>query len=416
MSPSIFCLLLTIVCFIISHAGTYAQEPSADPSPLVINPQPQMQDQATGSLDDDPSGDMSPPEIPPQKERVAFPDIAEETDHVVHSRYQTYIDGHYVVDPYNRSQSHDTIYSSNPRLTNQFGLAYTYIQGRWDIDRFRTVIALHTGEIVHLMYQGEDVLLRYVREASLSYEFTPSIVVQGGVMPSLFGFETFVGKDNFHTTRAVMTDFAPDFAEGVRLHYRITQHLHAKLEMTNGWQVLNDNNDSPNVGLVHIYEIDDKLLVNWGLMGGYEPYKGEMSQLRIYSNFFTKVHIGNFAIVPMLDYGSQQNPLNDDFDTWHAYGVTARIRFLRRFVVAARFERMYDPNNIIPEVSLKLSPHGFQMHGETLTLEYNPNRLFTYRLEGKYAYNRDPLFPKGDNGLGHHDFFVMLAAAGKFDF
>ncbi len=78
--------------------------------------------------------------------------------------------------------------------------------------------------------------------------------------------------------------------------------------------------------------------------------------------------------------------------------------------MAARYERVHDPNQIINEV-ITNTPNGFQLDGSTLTLEYLPAPQVTMRLEGRYSLAKDPIYNYGDNLKSRQDFFVMAAIA-----
>lgn len=95
--------------------------------------------------------------------------------------------------------------------------------------------AFHTGEIVGVMYAGEDYLYKFIRELSFTYRLTYKMEMEAGIFPAIYGAETFLNKDNFHAARAVMTDFAPDFETGVRLKYRYSRYWRTTLQITNGW-------------------------------------------------------------------------------------------------------------------------------------------------------------------------------------
>jgi Putative beta-barrel porin-2, OmpL-like. bbp2 len=258
-----------------------------------------------------------------------------------------------------------------------------------------------------LMYAGEDPSLRPIRELSVYYKLRrPGFGIEAGIMPAIFGAETFINRDNQHATRAIMTDFAPDFEAGVRFHYQLAEHWSGKVQVTNGWQVLRENNNSPAFGMVNIYE-KDNLMFNWGVFVGEEPFQGRTNQLRIYHNWFGKVQAGRFSFMPMLDWGMQKDSLQV-FRHWHAYGLSARYQLPKHFAIALRYERMYDPHNIIPEINAH-TLNGFQLHGCTLTLEYIPAPNVVFRVEGRFSDSLDSVFNTQNMEKSRYDSFLMLA-------
>src|SRR5215213_2307200 len=151
-----------------------------------------------------------------------------------------YIDINYNID-FNRPVNHARMYSSNPLYSNQFGLAYAYLQTTFHDSDTKATLSFHQGGIVDLMYAGEKEWAKAVREASIMQQLNRHLDIEMGILPSIFGFETFINRDNLHATRAVFTDFAPDFEVGIRAHYRYSPHFKGIYQVTNGWQVIREN-------------------------------------------------------------------------------------------------------------------------------------------------------------------------------
>ncbi|MBS1544243.1 MAG: outer membrane beta-barrel protein [Bacteroidetes bacterium] len=326
--------------------------------------------------------------------------------------YEAYMDFHYTAD-FNHPQNNIRPFNSNPVNVNQFGMAYTYASAAFEYKKLTATAAFHTGEIVSVMYAGEDYLNKFIRELSVRYRVTNSMEVEAGIFPAIYGAETFINKDNFHATRAVMTDFAPDFEAGFRIKYKYNQYLRATFQITNGWQVIKDNNNYPGFGMVHIFDKPDKLLLNYGIFVGKEVYisKNAMNQPKFYNNFFGRIHMGQkWIVAPMVDYGMIVNPNTNQWDEWYAMGGSLRYAITNQWGFAARYEYVHDPNQIINEV-ITNTPNGFQMKGTTLTLEYLPAPQVTFRLESRLSRSLDPIYPNDTGANEKTDFFVMGSIA-----
>jgi hypothetical protein len=206
--------------------------------------------------------------------------------------YEAYADFHYTYDfnrPYDRVRKFD----SNPEFVNQFGLAYTYAQAYFEFGKFQAKAGIHAGDIVDIMYIDEQTIFKLMRELSFTYEMNNRLEFEGGIFPAVFGSETFINKDNLHATRAVMTDFAPDFETGFRMKYRLGNYWSGVAQVTNGWQVVRDNNNSPGFGLVNVYDKPGKFLFNYGIFAGNEVYKSKKQNdvLKVYHKGSSKNHI-----------------------------------------------------------------------------------------------------------------------------
>ena len=329
--------------------------------------------------------------------------------------YEAYIDFHYAYDfnrPYNRVRKFD----SNPEYVNQFGLAYTYGQVYVDYGKFRAKVGVHAGDIVDIMYIDEESAFKLIRELSFTYRKNEKLEFEMGIFPAVFGAETFINKDNLHATRAVMTDFAPDFETGFRMKYRLGNYWSGVAQITNGWQVIRDNNNSPGFGLVHVYDRPRKFLFNYGIFAGNEIYKSKSAfeQFKMYHNVFGRVYLGKWIVAPMVDIGMIKDPITDNMNYWQSYGASVRYAISPKVGVAGRYEHINDPDQIINDI-ITTTPNGFQMHGSTLTLEYLLNEEATFRLEGRHSLSKDAIFTTNDKTkLSETDFFLMFSIAIKF--
>lgn len=329
--------------------------------------------------------------------------------------YEVYADFHYTRDfdnPVGRYRFSD----SNPQYVNQFGFAYGYAEVYLGYKKFLAKAAFHSGEIVDLMYRDEDYLFKFIRELSMTYRLNENIEFESGIFPAIFGAETFINKENLHATRAVMTDFAPDFETGFRVKYRLGKYWSGTAQMTNGWQVIRENNNSPGFGLVTVFDVPRKFLFNWGMFIGNEVYKAKNAtdQFKFYHNFFGRVYLGKkWIIAPMVDIGMIENPTTGKLDYWQSYGGSLRYALTDKWGIAGRYEYVHDPNSIINEI-ITNTPNGFQMRGSTLTLEYLPAEEVAVRFEARHSNSVDPIFFDHTGGKVKEDVFIMLAVAVKF--
>jgi hypothetical protein len=269
------------------------------------------------------------------------------------------------------------------------------------------------------MYEVEKELWKQFREVSGEYFFDHGFSVELGNVPSHYGFEIFINKENWFASRAIMTDFAPDFDLAGRLNYRPNQYWHFRVQLANGWQTLRENNNHKAIGTLIKYE-DKRLLVNWGTMITKEPFKARYltpglsaeptshseefryidapSYERYYSNFFTSYKWDRFWIAYLFDLGVGEHGKNslgkadsNNYDFWFSTGLCLKYFFMPKWAIASRTEYFYDPHTIVPEI-MTYTKNGFQTVGETLSLEYAPSYNFTFRLEGRYYRSKDKVY------------------------
>lgn len=355
---------------------------------------------------------------------ISLPSFAQEKirldSNEVKINYEAYVDFHYVGGS-NLLKDNIRFSNSNPYFTNQFGLAYAYMQADISYKKFFARAAVHTGEIVRVMYSNEDdYLTKLIREFSLTYQINEKLELQTGIFPAIFGSETFINKDNLHAARATMTDFAPDYETGVRFKYRLGKYWQGTAQMTNGWQVIKDDNNSPGFGIVHVYDRPGKFFFNYGIFAGNEVYQSYIDrgyrasdQVKLYHNIFGRVYAGRWIFAPMFDICFIDDPVTHNKNQYEAYGLSVRYAVNEKWGIAARHEYIHDPKAIINEIVSAKLPNGTLENGSTLTLEYLPAREVTIRLEGRYTSLNGPAFELDDGTFVSNDFFIMLSGAIK---
>ena len=310
-------------------------------------------------------------------------------------------------------------YTSNPLYDRQFGVGYGFFQVDFEHKDVGFRLAYHFGDIVQKMYLEETERLKDIREASASFLLSDNLKLEAGLMPSIFGFETFINKENMHATRSYMNDFAPDFEAGLRLYWTKSEHEVVKFQVTNGWQVYRDKNKEKALGLAYVYDRPKALLFNWGMFFGDESPIGVKTSYRFYNNIFAKIHLHDkWVLAPVLDLGWQQELTNKKkpWTPWQSYGVSLRYALTTKLGLAARYDRTDDPHTIIPELKTNPpTPNGWSSNGYTLTYEYLYNSSSTFRLEGRYVKSRDAIFKTNDEGeLSDEDSFVSSSLAYSF--
>jgi hypothetical protein len=341
--------------------------------------------------------------------------------------FSAYVDGYYAYDfsnPYNGSYDLDQKdggrqFTSNPLYDRQFSFGYGFLQTEFEHKGVGFRLAYQFGDIVQKMYEGEPERLRQLREASANVQLTDKLHMEIGYMPSIFGFETFINKENMHATRSYMNDFAPDFDAGARFYYKTMNSETLKFQITNGWQVLRDNNNKLALGGAYVKEIPKKYLFNWGVFIGDEAPRHKKTSYRFYNNIFMKFMVGErWIIAPVLDIGWEQQTKtgkqNKTWAPWQSYGLSVRYALTEKHGIATRYDRTRDIRTIIPELNVS-TPNGWSSNGYTLTYEYLYNENCTMRVEGRYVKSRDAVFERSQKGkYSDEDSFLMSQIALSF--
>jgi hypothetical protein len=354
-------------------------------------------------------------------------------------RFSGYIDGYYANDfsnPLNgaddlenswndsctpgpcSSQDGGRQYTSNPLYDRQFSIGYGFMQMDFEHEDVGFRLAYHFGDIVQKMYIEETERLKDIREASATIKLTDKIKMEAGLMPSIFGFETFINKDNMHASRSYMNDFAPDYETGLRFYWEKSNYEVIKFQITNGWQENRDKNKEKALGLAYVFEKPKELIFNWGMFFGDESLIGTKTSYRWYNNIFAKFFLDDqWTIAPVLDLGWQQELTNKKkpWTPWQSFGLSVRYAINPKHAVATRYDRTRDPHTIIPELqTVPETKNGWNSNGYTLTYEYLHNSWTTFRLEGRYVKTQDDVFKNKNGHKTNEDSFVLSSIALSF--
>ncbi|GMQ30279.1 porin [Algoriphagus confluentis] len=309
-------------------------------------------------------------------------------------------------------------FTSYPLYANQFSLSYGFVQGQYELkDKLKFKLAFHTGHIVDALYLEEIPSTRIIRELSLYYHLHPKWALEIGIFPSYFGAEIVLNKENLHATRAYIADFTPDYEAGVRLHYKADEHHTFSAMLLNGWQVIKETNATKAFALAWTLNKPGKIVGNWNLMFANEqPLSAPQPLFRHYQNIYFRIWLSNrLMILPVLDAMIEQKQ-GDQSTGWNkmiAPAFSVRYGLGEKLGVAGRYERIYDPKSLIPELKTD-SPSGWQNQAVTLTLEYLPLNLVTFRIEGKYGTHKDAVFRNSTNQLVREDWYGIVSSSFYF--
>lgn len=307
-------------------------------------------------------------------------------------------------------------FTSYPLYANSFSMAYGYLQTQFEIEnKLKLRFAFHAGHIVDALYTEEMQSMKWIREMSLTYYFHKKLFAEIGIFPSYYGAEIVLSKENLHATRAYIADFTPDYEAGIRLHFKATEKLTFRGFLLNGWQEIKDLNGKKAIGLGLNFSNPKKINFDWHLYFGDEsPLNSTIkkTKYRFYSNSYAKIFVGKRLIFfPVLDFVLQENGFNHSgFDFVVSPAASVRYRIGKNYGFAGRYEYLYNPNDIVPELKTN-SPNGWQSHSFTATLEFSPIPQIIFRLEGRYGFNKDAVFRNSINQMVKEDYYGILSFA-----
>ena len=307
----------------------------------------------------------------------------------------------------NRPGNHQNFFpgaGTSAKRANEFAINLAQVQWIRPVSAEQPVgftLALNAGEGTDVVHGGEPEgagKFRHVYHASVAYRLKNGLVLEGGIYPSHIGIEGFYSKDNWNYTRGIMGEASPYYQAGIKASYAFNEHWSGRVDLLNGWQLINDNNDGKAIGTQIAYS-GPALTASLNTFVGPE-LAGDDDSLRTFVDVVVlykatpKLQLGG-----TVDFGSQEIPNADDAN-WNGVGFAARYALNDRHAIAFRAERFHDPDNGITG-SAQTVREG------TLTYETRPRENLILKLETRYDKSNADVFFENDTTTDRQ--FLALA-------
>jgi hypothetical protein len=293
-----------------------------------------------------------------------------------------------------------------------------FAEARLEAPRYRGRLAVQFGTGVQANYLGEPRqgrvsgpgVQQYLQEAVAGYRLAEGLWVDGGIMFSNVGTESWVSRDNLTYSRALVSDYSPYYSTGVKLTWAAAPRLTLRVDLVNGWQNISENNDGKAAGLRVDYAPSPAATVSYYTLVGEEAG----TRLRAFNGLGVRATAGRLTVLGQADLGAQRRaPGVAGRASWYGLLGAARVRAARAVAVAARVERFHDPEQVVlatgtrgddpPGGPAALPNAPFRGNGASLGVDVSPGGFagtprLLWRTEARGFRNRDPLFPDGAHG------------------
>jgi hypothetical protein len=262
------------------------------------------------------------------------------------------------------------------------------------------LVAGEGTDVVHAAEQGGPNKFRNIYQASVSYQPRNGLLLEGGVYPSHIGFEGFYSKDNWNYTRSIMGESSPYYQAGIKASYAFNSHWSGRVDLLNGWQVINDTNNGKSIGTQIAYT-GDALTASLNTFYGPELANDDDSMRK----FVDLVAV--YKVTPALQLGGTADAGAQEFSggsdaNWWGVGLYGRYTPAEAHALAVRAERFSDPDNGITGFAQKLWE-------ATLTYEYRPSSNLILKFEGRHDHSTAEVFNKRAGGTESQTLAILGA-------
>ncbi|MDP9190366.1 MAG: porin [Acidobacteriota bacterium] len=307
----------------------------------------------------------------------------------------------------NRPDNHQNFYpgaGTSAKRANEFAINLAQVQWTRPVSAEQPVgftLALVAGEGAGVVHGGEPEgagTFRHIYHASVAYRLANGVVLEGGIYPSHIGLEGFYAKDNWNYTRSIMGESSPYYQTGIKASYAFNDRWSGRVDLLNGWQLINDNNSGKSIGAQIAYS-RDAWTASLNSYLGPELANDDDSLRKFVDLVVLYKATPSLQLGGTVDIGSQDIPNTDDAN-WNGVGVYARYAIDERNAIAVRAERFSDPDNGITGAAQTVRE-------ATLTYESRPHENVILKLEGRYDQSSTGVFFKNDTTTDRQ--FLALA-------
>jgi hypothetical protein len=236
--------------------------------------------------------------------------------------------------------------------------------------------------------------------------------VDAGVFPCHIGFEGYFSKDNWNYTRSWVAELVPYYLSGVRALYAFSDSLSVQLNVSNGWQIIADNNNAKTFGAQVAWNTSLVSLTFNGIAGPEQP--DDDDHWRLLGDFIGVLHLGSSVDLAVnADYGHESRPAGADAAQWHGEAGYVRVHLADPLWLALRGDYFHDPDGAISGAKQDL------VEG-TATIEYRPADSLILKLEGRHDHSTKDVFTLHDKDsagapkLGQDETLAVLGAVVTF--
>lgn len=264
---------------------------------------------------------------------------------------------------------------------DRFGINFAQLSLNALADNYRANVTLQYGDLAEYSWESK---MKYLQQANIGVCLIGSLWLDGGLMPSHFGTENLLPKDNFLSSYSMTNFFEPLYNMGAKLSYTFNNDLHLAFYVINGIYQYTDINENKTLSTEIKYAPKGKdYSVSYVFASGND-IDIEKNTLLTMHNFNISANPTNkLELKAQLNYNQREkavvvNPITQKFKngTFILSNFQARYSFNEKISASCRLSYFDDSDGVF---YTKLSGLGFN-----LGMQYQPTSNSYIRLECGY--------------------------------
>jgi hypothetical protein len=202
-----------------------------------------------------------------------------------------------------------------------------------------------TADLVNAFEPGGPDHWKAFQQAYVSVLLpTPATVtVDVGKFVTPLGAEVIEARDNWNYSRSVLFAMAvPYYHFGTRVAYAMTPHVTFTGVLVKGWNAVEDNNDSPTVGVSAALTPSARFTIAQHVMVGAEQPGNDADLRKVFNTVATVVLHPRLSV--MADVVVGRDATDGAPKRWHGAAAYLRYQASDRLAISPRYEWYGDPD------------------------------------------------------------------------
>ncbi len=318
-------------------------------------------------------------------------------------KFGAFIDTYYAYDS-NLPRNNERAFITQPERHNEPGFNLVHGDVQYSGEKVHGRLAVQGGNSVEKNTKGgpdERNFARYVQESYVGVKLGDGTWIDAGIFLGNIGMESWISKDNWTYTRSLFLDYVPYYSSGVRLSHQLSTSESFQLQVLNGWQNINETNDSKAIGLQYQRPLSEKVTFTYNNFLGDERIVSKSDRFRGYHNFILKwLSSESWNFLGGIDFGHQAQQKNSGIDAWAATSLTARQILSSVQSLAYRLEYYLDPHqsNIVTGTK-----NGFNVVSASMNYDQQVLKNLLWRTEVRGFFSKDEIYPDGERSKNRWD-------------
>jgi hypothetical protein len=244
-----------------------------------------------------------------------------------------------------------------------------------------------------------------LQQAYVSYKapIGSGLTVDLGKFITHLGAEVIQGYDGYNDnySRSFLFGYAIPFTHtGLRLSYDITDQLNIQGIAVNGWDTVNDDNDTKSLGLHLGWDPSDYLSLVFNYIGGSEQMGNEDDWRQVFDLVAIIKPSNRLTFLLNYDYGMEKNVPGLGNSQWQGVSLVTRYDITDKLAMAFRSEYFRDDDG-------SRTGNIQDLWEITLTAEIKLNDYFILRPEYRHDSSSRRVFDDKSGFSGEQDTFAM---------